>query len=68
MCVSGDLLGDVRGVGGGGLCAVRLPWCAPVDPANVPGIIKALRKIAIRNHPDRNSVAKVGENQAAKRR
>ena len=39
---------------------------APVDPNNVPNIIKSLRKIAIKNHPDRNSVAKVGDLKAAK--
>ena len=39
---------------------------APCDPNNVPNIIKSLRKIAIKNHPDRNSVAKVGDLKAAK--
>ena len=57
MCVASAAVGFVQ---------YASPGAPPVDPANVPGIIKALRKIAIRNHPDRNSVAKVGENQAAK--
>lgn len=57
MCVASAAVGFVQ---------YASPGAPPVDPANVPGIIKSLRKIAIRNHPDRNSVAKVGENQAAK--
>ena len=57
MCVASAAVGFVQ---------YASPGTAPVDPGNVPGIIKSLRKIAIRNHPDRNSVAKVGENQAAK--
>jgi hypothetical protein len=51
-------------------CAAFIRACgsnpdAEIDLADVGGITRQLRKITIRNHPDRNSVARVGELKSA---
>ena len=52
-------------------CAAFIRACGSnpdvdIDLADVGGITRQLRKITIRNHPDRNSVARVGELKSAK--
>ena len=57
-CVAASCAGFIQACGG---AAAR----NSVDLADVPAITKALKKIAIRNHPDRHSAARVGEAKAA---
>jgi hypothetical protein len=50
-------------------CAGFISACgvsqSAVDLTDLPSITKSLKKIAIRNHPDRHSAARVGEAKAA---
>jgi hypothetical protein len=55
-CVAKSCAGFIKGCGG----------VSGVDLADFPAITKALKKMAIRNHPDRHSVARVGEQSAAR--
>ena len=55
-CVAASCAGFIRACG-----ATQ----SAVDLADLTAITKALKKIAIRNHPDRHSAARVGEAKAA---
>ena len=61
-CVAASCAGFIRACGG---AAGSSPSPPPVDLADAAAIAKALKKIAIRNHPDRHSAARVGEAKAA---
>ena len=59
-CVAASCAGFIQACGGAASAGGP-----PLDLADVPALTKALKKIAIRNHPDRHSAQRVGVEKAA---
>jgi hypothetical protein len=59
-CVAASCAGFIQACGGAASAGGP-----PLDLADVPALTKALKKIAIRNHPDRHSAQRVGAEKAA---